>query len=784
MALRQVGRLAAACAVLGLLGGGAGYARQVATIVLPRDATTVERSAAEELRRCLGLATAVEARLSLVPAGSGLTFYVGTVEEPSRLTAYPASRLRARTPALVEDGVYLGSDGRNVVLLGKGPRGALNAVYCFLEDRLGFHWPEPSQEYVPSSPPQQLGSFELVHNPAFAYRGIAIHGRCGAQWFAAIVDWLAKNRMNGFQVFPDHYEQLRSAAVVSPTAGSSVPTTVLAEILKRGLYPNIGGHSREFYFPAHKYFPTHPEWFALVQGKRSRDTQLCYSDLTSVPEYAANVVSYLRTRPEIGMASLWPSDGYGFCECEKCKAGHVTDTLLNYVNAVTAEVTKLCPGIETEFLSYIHYVVPPKDVRPLPQVVPTYCEYWSRSQFHPITDDRSGNATCRKQMEAWIAASRQVTLFSYYGDDCIKRFIYNPLIDMIRTDVQYYRSIGLAGNFVLLTNPESWWSHAPHLYAYTRFAWNPDLPLAAVQQDYYGSLYGKAAPAMLAHAQASRALFGLKLAQGGSGEDLLWGRSLGCNDPVKIEQTRRQGKEAVAGLRDCLGQAEAAAPGEYVRQRLAKLRADADYLAWLFDFSAAAELAAAHKTPQAKQALVDLAAQGLQLEVVAEDDRQGYRSARNVLLDTTRRLAGREPPASHGTKAQLAEYERDGIWRWATTDIVPSAKDRPRRIEIDVTKRVTGAGDWEVVWQYLEGADGLFILSTGLYSTTVAEPKPEDLKLLAVDEHPGFTGGGNSRNVYTLKLDRYEPGLKYFVVAQVYDEREFDTFGHVLLRKR
>ena len=38
----------------------------------------------------------------------------------------------------------------------------------------------------------------------------------------------------------------------------------------------------------------------------------------------------------------------------------------------------------------------------------------------------------------------------------------NPLIDMISADMSFYRTIHLSGNFVLLTNPESWWSHAPH----------------------------------------------------------------------------------------------------------------------------------------------------------------------------------------------------------------------------------------------------------------------------------------------------------------------------------
>ncbi len=761
--------LAAALSVL--LPGAAWAAPRAAVVVLPTGATAGEQFAAAELQRGLQAVGGWEVQIMAAapaPTAGGLTFWVGTVETPARLAALPAGRVAAKAEGLSEDGVCLQGEGKDIVLVGKGRRGALNAVYTFLEQCVGFHWPEPGQEFVPPPAPLALDRLDLVSNPAFAYRGVAIHGTCSADWFAQILDWLSKNRMNAFQLFPGHYEQVRP--------------TVLQEVLKRGLYLNIGGHSREFFFPHEKAFAQHPDWFALVKGQRVADTQICYSNLESVPEYAANVVAYLKTRPEIGMASLWPSDGYGFCECERCKAGQVADTILTYCNAVTAEIVKALPEVKTEFLSYIHYTAPPREVRPLPAVVPTYCEYWSRSQFHPITDERNGNAQCRAQMEGWIAASRQVTLFSYYGDDCIKRFVYNPLMDMIGADLRYYRSIRLAGNFVLLTNPQSWWSHAPHLYAYARAAWDPDTPLATLETDYYDSLYGAAAGALREHAAASRALFDLQTAQGGSGEDLLWGQSYTCTDPALIAQTRTQGLAAVARVRACLQSARATGPRPDVLARLAKLEADADYLAWLFDVAAAAQEVPLDPTPAAKQRLLELATRGLQLEIIAEDDRAGYRSARNTLLDITRRLTGQEPALTHGTPAQLREYAQDGIWRWTTADVVPSTLEKPRRLQVEVTPRLKGPGTYQVIWQYLDGADGLSILSTGLYSATVADPKPEELVAVAIDAHEAFTGGGNSKNVYTLALTVHDPARRYFIVGSFYDQREFDTFGHVLLR--
>ena len=123
--------------------------------------------------------------------------------------ALPAERVAAKADELVDDGVFLHSDGANVVLIGKGRRGALNAVYTYLERQIGFHWPEPSRELTPSGARLNLDALDMVSNPALRYRGIAIHGACGPEWFTHILDWLAKNRMNSFQLFPAHYEQLR-----------------------------------------------------------------------------------------------------------------------------------------------------------------------------------------------------------------------------------------------------------------------------------------------------------------------------------------------------------------------------------------------------------------------------------------------------------------------------------------------------------------------------------------------------------------------------------------------
>jgi hypothetical protein len=78
--------------------------------------------------------------------------------------------------------------------------------------------------------------------------------------------------------------------------------------------------------PPEKYYAEHPEYFALVNGKRtvtdskSPGNQLCTSNPNIIREVAANLIAVLDAEPEIELITLSPNDSGGFCECEKCRA--------------------------------------------------------------------------------------------------------------------------------------------------------------------------------------------------------------------------------------------------------------------------------------------------------------------------------------------------------------------------------------------------------------------------------------------------------------------------------
>ena len=54
---------------------------------------------------------------------------------------------------------------------------------------------------------------------------------------------------------------------------------------------------------------------------------------------------------------------------------------------------------------------------------------------------------------------------------------------------------------------------------------------------------------------------------------------------------------------------------------------------------------------------------------------------------------------------------------------------------------------------------------------------------IAKDVHHGTTGASNDKNVYRLKVDRYETGAAFKIRAAVYGDEGSDSNGVVLLRR-
>ena len=166
-----------------------------------------------------------------------------------------------------------------------GARGTNRAVIKLLEDHAGVRWflPSPQGELVPRTTDLHVPvDLDNHFQPAFAYS-------------------------DGRSVYDVN---------ILNEPGKSL--SAQANNYRKAVKAAPGGHTYYAAVSKDKYFEEHPEYFALIDGKRTkRGNHLC----TSNPEVKRLLIQYMRSRYEQGLdwVSLGQEDGYLRCQCERCE---------------------------------------------------------------------------------------------------------------------------------------------------------------------------------------------------------------------------------------------------------------------------------------------------------------------------------------------------------------------------------------------------------------------------------------------------------------------------------
>ncbi|MGC9317720.1 MAG: glycoside hydrolase family 20 zincin-like fold domain-containing protein [Armatimonadota bacterium] len=86
-------------------------------------------------------------------------------------------------------------------------------------------------------------------------------------------------------------------------------------------------------------------------------------------------------------------------------------------------------------------------------------------------------------------------------------------------------------------------------------------------------------------------------------------------------------------------------------------------------------------------------------------------------------------------------------------------------LQWEVTEALLGPGDYEVIFDYETGQQGLPTHRVALASASAEAP--DELAEISVDEHEGFAGHMDRDHIYRVSLDELDPDLRYFVVAEI-----------------
>jgi len=248
-------------------------------------------------------------------------------------------------------------------------------------------------------------------------------------------------------------------------------------------------------FQPENYYEKHPEYAALVNGKRrnrGRNTHLCttYSEVVSRTQRMYDRL--FNQHSDVPHLPLTPADGLGFCQCEQCKALDtgdiwpddekrpvITERWLTYINEVAARLQHTHLGKKIYTLAYHQTFRPPTEQTVTPadnvmiQVVNSRPNYLCT--VHRLTNDNCpANSRFREGLKQWVEVTPGgVTVYQYIIHSHYSNMPF-PAVHKFVDDIDWLAEQGVIG-WEGQTHDSVWGVYSILQYAASKATWNPDM---------------------------------------------------------------------------------------------------------------------------------------------------------------------------------------------------------------------------------------------------------------------------------------------------------------------
>lgn len=434
-------------------------------IVVPQSPQDQEQYAIDDLQHYLQRITGREISVVTEPPREGISIRIGNVAGNEDLQQVIEKKNLGR------DGFVIDVSEKEIRILGGSKFGTAYGVYELLE-RLGVRWLFPGEwgEVVPNKPELRLPAGQTTDKPVFTIRQMHLT-RYGESMNDPTVAWMRRNRHN-----------------------------------RNGFF----GHNTGLINPA-KYGKSHPEWYAEVNGQRQPSGggfKLCHSNPEMVQQAIADVLAAIRKQKETpkpfihgvphrtddyNVFSISPTDGGGFCQCEKCqKMGSLPDRLQIFANTIAREVRKEFPDYFVGYYGAYSSHQDPPTIKAEPGVLVIGTE-WDRDFKAPLS--AMSNRNFREKIEKYAEKCPELAIYTY--DGLTIWWGTGPLSFAKRNseDYKWYADHGVKG-----VNSEvqaaAWGVLGYHYYMLGKLWWNPYANLDELKNDFVQAAYGKAAGPM------------------------------------------------------------------------------------------------------------------------------------------------------------------------------------------------------------------------------------------------------------------------------------------------
>ena len=415
-------------------------------IVLPKHATTYELRAATVLQDYLIQVSG--AALPIVTSDKSpksQEIIIGQNERLDELAAAIDYRL------LKEDGFVIWTDSTRLIIAGGSEKGSLYGVYSFLEQYLGCRMYSPKVKIIPHQNTVILGKINDRQVPVITFRDT--HYR--TTWDAEYTDWHKLDHA------PD------------------------GERTDWGMWV----HTFNELVPPQVYYSSHPEYFAMVKGKRL-PTQLCLSNPEVLQITIQNLRKKIAMNPAAKYWSVSQNDNRDYCTCDPCKGldareGSPSGSIINFVNQVADQF----PGKMISTLAYEYGRHAPKTMKPRDNVNIMLCSI-EAFRDKPIRADEA-SAEFVKDVKDWSKIAKDIIVWDYViqFNHLLSPF---PNLHVLQPNIQFFAENNVNAMFEQGNREVGGEFAALRAYLISKLLWNPWVNVDSVMNDFLFGYYGAA----------------------------------------------------------------------------------------------------------------------------------------------------------------------------------------------------------------------------------------------------------------------------------------------------
>jgi len=416
------------------------------SIIIPTHASPYELRAANVLQDyLLQISGAAPAVVAADKSRNPYEILVGQNERLDEISAGINYKL------LKEDGFVIRTDSLRLVIAGGSGKGSLYGVYSFLEKYLGCRMYSPKVKMVPQQKRIMLGKINDQQVPVIGFRDT--HYR--TTWDAEYTDW---HKL-------DHDPH-----------GERTDWGMWVHTFNELVAPQI-------------YYQSHPEYFAMVKGKRL-PTQLCLANPAVLEITVQNLRKKIAQNPAAKYWSVSQNDNRDYCSCDSCEAlddreGSPSGSIINFVNQVADQF----PDKMISTLAYEYGRHAPKTLKPRDNVNIMLCSI-EAYRDKPIKDDQS-SAEFVKDVGDWGKIAKDIIVWDYViqFNHLLSPF---PNLHVLQPNIQFFAENGVNAMFEQGNREVGGEFAALRAYLISKLLWDPWLNVDSLMNDFLFGYYGAA----------------------------------------------------------------------------------------------------------------------------------------------------------------------------------------------------------------------------------------------------------------------------------------------------